>query len=200
VTWDASYFADDDTPVHISAYYSPSTIPVFDSVQVAAGQGYFPFEVTDFYLQGRDTKALRFTLTYTDTSGNDKILNGPAVNAVRASISVALPDPNAGGGGRSTGSTVGIAVGVVVGLLVLAAVGYCLWRRNRDRLVFGAIRRRSSQGYGVGKSRAQRVAESNKGIGGPGIQLDDSPTSPRAPGGTNVFREEIRRQETGRGY
>jgi hypothetical protein len=193
VTWDAGYFANSDTLVKISAILTPSGISLIPSVSVPAKQGFVPLTITDYYLQGLSEKTFMLMLTYTDEDSISHTLNGTRLTAIRADFSVVTPvDSPAPSSGPNT---LAIALPVVLGLLALGVVGWFLWRRYRQKLVIAGIRRRSSQGYGVSKSRSQRVNTGGTADtkGGVGIQLDESPVSPTP--GRNVFREEVQRQE-----
>lgn len=99
-----------------------------------------------------------------------------------------------------------IGLPTVLGVVVLCVVGACVWNRKARRIDLGNVMSRSRHGYGIGESRAQRLAKSVRrsmrrggdgGIGGSGrkdrgIQLveremlppeqvyrDDVPQSPR---------------------
>ena len=196
MTWAADYFASGDTMVHVSGIFTPSLIPVFPAISVPADRGYYAWTVQDAYLLGREEKDMTMTLTYTDADGEEKTLNGPKIWVVRADISINQPQESRSSGGVNPAA---IAVPVVLGLAAVAAGLYFLWRRNKQKLILAGIRRRSSQGYGVGKSHSQRTRTgTDKSIAD--IQLHESPTSPTpSTPGRNVFQEELRRQERERG-
>ena len=179
--------------VRVSAQYMPSGISVFDSIEVEAARGYIAWTPDELYLLGRDSKALTLVLTYDDDNGTAISVPGGSVNVVRANITVALPPPDLAsdsGFRRTISIVIGVVVGVMGTFLVVFAA-CCFWRRGKNKIIIDRIRRRSSQGYGVGQSRTQRVDTTKNGVN---IQLDESPTSPRTAG-QNVFREEVRRQE-----
>jgi hypothetical protein len=102
-------------------------------------------------------------------------------------------------------SAVAVAVPVVIAIVLIGLAGFCVWARRRHGSwpLIGALaraKRSSSQGYGVRQSHGQRtgtgLSASTTGKGGAGIQL--TPTESWSPtSGRNVFREEIRRQDTG---
>lgn len=187
VTWDKTFFGDDtrDSLVNITASYLPSGRRAMNADPVPARQGYMPLEMREAFMLGQEAKKpVRLTMAY-DDGGEAKEVPGPRVNVVRADVSVAAAEDKPGSKGPHPAA---VAVPVVVGLLVVGLVVWWVWRR-KGALVLSGIRRRSGQGYGVGKSRAARAGPEE-------IDLKVSPVSPRAGG--NVFREEIERQDAGR--
>lgn len=219
ITWDPSYFDDAGNDVEIEGWYSSSR--VFESRTIDAGLGFYAWTVTSDLLEGEssNSKTITLKLEYfeTDSSGSTsrRLKEGPEVV-------VALDSKNNKGGDNGGGTkTIAIIVPLVVvaALITLLIVFFCMKKKrggdssagpskNGNFGAFGGMLKRRSTGYGERQSRSQRtgntwagdVGGGMPGLGGkgPAIQLDESPTSPRAPG-NNVFREEIRRQERG-GY
>jgi hypothetical protein len=121
-----------------------------------------------------------------------------------------------GGGGHKTNAAA-IAVPIVVILVVLGLAGFCFrsWRKHGSVPLVSAMKRRSTgggQGYGVRQSRSERVGAATAGgggagvagvdkeVGGGGVELTDRDSWSPAPGssppgGRNVFREEMDRQQ-----
>lgn len=161
-----------------------------NSVPVPAGQGYLHLTIRESFLLGQEVqKPVRLIMAYIDDDGELKEVPGPRVNIVRADISVVQAEEE---DERKGPHPAAVAVPVVVGVLLLGLGVWWLWRRNKDRLILAGIRRRSGQGYGVGKSRGKRGGKE-------GVDLGETPVSPPPPrAGENVFREEIARQDTGR--
>lgn len=199
VTWDTTFFAGDrqDSEIRVAVRWTPSNVTVA-SFNVRAGNGYVPMPVTGAFMRGtgKNDKALHMVMFYTEESGEPKETEGPTIYATTEEISVVdvVKRP-----GRKGVHPAAIAVPVVVAVLALGVGFFCLWRKNKDKLVLSRIRRRSSQGYGVSKSRTQRGAAPEDGAVGTknsDIRLQESPVSPRSEG-RNVFQEELRRQETG---
>lgn len=113
----------------------------------------------------------------------------------------------------------GLMIGLPVGLgfVLLVVVGLLFGMRKHRTIGLGNIMGRRNRGYGVGKSRRQRLGLGKKGAirleaQQPGAQYSTVPAHTRgeslgslmsddeirpAPGG-NQFRDEIRRQKTGR--
>lgn len=190
----------------------------FTSAQISVETGFFAWEIPSDFLTEMNQTSINVSLSVAwmvygeqwDQTQVDEIA-GPTVY-VRA----ASPTTGTGAGGSVSVNPAVIAVPVVVGLLLVALLGvFCWrWRRTGTMPLFGGVARRSSQGYGVRQSKAQRVGSgsfgavrSDKPTPNVGIQLTDreswSPTSPggarlgsNAEGqGRNVFREELERQE-----
>ena len=197
VTWDTTFFAGEaqDDEITISARWSPSNANIM-SVTARAGDGYVPFTFTESFLRGANSaKTIRMVLSYDEATDDPKETEGPRVYVVRDDITVVehVERP-----GRKGVHPAAIAVPVVVGLIAVALGFFCLWKKNKDKIVLSRIRRRSSQGYGVSKSRTQRMVAEEGAVGTKDgdIKLQESPVSPRSEG-RNVFQEELRRQETG---
>lgn len=191
VTWDADYFSPEDPQLQLNAEYAPSLIGTFELATVDASQGYYAWTVYPEYLLGSDDKVLMLTMTYLDSDGINITLKGPEIIVVDADISITQPQESSG----SHTNPAAIAVPVIVGFALIAMGLFFLWRKNKQRIIIAGIRRRSSQGYGVGKSHMERTRMgSTKGatVAAP----SQSPVSPPPPAhGRNVFREEVRRQE-----
>ena len=191
VTWDRTFFGEDtrDELVNITANYLPSGRRIMNSVPVPAGQGYMHLTIRESFLLGQEVqKPVRLIMAYRDDEGDLKEIPGPRINIVRADISILESEDEHG---RKGPHPAAVAVPVVIGLLLVGLGVWWLWRRNKDRLILSRIRRRSGQGYGVGKSRAARSGKE-------GFDLGESPVSPPPRAEGNVFREEIARQDTGR--
>lgn len=107
----------------------------------------------------------------------------------------------------------GLMIGLPVGLgfVLLVVVGLYIGMRKQRIIGLGNIMGHRNRGYGVGKSRRQRLGLGKKGA----IRLDDREVRPqyndshghdrdvsddgfRPAVGTNHFRDEIQRQRTGR--
>lgn len=146
-----------------------------------------PLSIRESFMLGQEVqKPVRLIMTYND-DGDVKEVPGPRINIVRADISVVQAEKSE----RKGPHPAAVAVPVVLGLLVVGLGVWWLWRRNKDRIILSGIRRRSGQGYGVGKSRTARAGKED-------IDLKESPVSPTPRAGENVFREEIERQNAGR--
>ncbi|KAK0628744.1 hypothetical protein B0T17DRAFT_614621 [Bombardia bombarda] len=113
-----------------------------------------------------------------------------------------------------------IVIPVIIAAAILALAAFCLisWRRNGVVPIIGKLNSKRSSGYGVRQGRSERVGAAVPVVGAgagvvsndkQGIQLTDreswSPTRPghtrfgsdaEGQGRTNLFREEIQRQDT----
>ena len=162
-----------------------------NAVPVRADQGYMPLTIRESFMLGQEVqKPIRLTLAYRDDEGELKEVPGPRVNIVRADISVLETKEKSKKNGPHPAVVV---VPVLIGLALVGLGLWWVWRRNKERLILGGIRRRSGQGYGIGRSRAARTVDGKEGI-----DLKESPVSPPPRAGGNVFREEIERQDATR--
>lgn len=198
VTWDPSYFALESTPVSVQVRYSDNTTYTISS-NISSDIGYSVWAVDEDILTqdsrgGSDLIATLY-LTYDELDVFNTGLEynyGPKITISTSATSYnALPENRL----KTYSKTVAIAVSVAV-IVVLLALGISLlwcWRRNGN--IFGSKLRR-------GKFPS-KVMSSVSNFGWPEdkshpVELTASeswgPTQ-----GKNVFREEIRRQETIRG-
>lgn len=160
-----------------------------NAVPVPAGQGYMPLTIRESFMLGQEVqKPVRLIMAYRDDDGELKEVPGPRINIVRADITVLEAEED---DERKGPHPAAVAVPVVIGLLLVGLGAWLLWRRYKDRFILSRIRRRSAQGYGVGKSRGARAGKE-------GIDLGETSVSPLPRAGGNVFREEIARQDTER--
>ncbi len=138
---------------------------------------------------------------------------GPEVFITPAPAEVSTPTGNA-----TNAVAIAVPVVVVAVLVLLGAVCVVTWRKRGRVPVFGSEgvvgKRLSGAGYGVRKSRSERVGPSlpggvaawgadNKSETNVAVELTDrdswsptgrGPTAAREGAGRNVFREEVERQ------
>lgn len=216
VTWSETYFSNTSTSLEIQATYHDGSGKGFTSPRMLASRGFYVWDIASDFLTNRDpaVSSLNVSLSlayFQDLYGNDvEEVPGPTV------VVTSTPFEDSGGKGDDKPNVAAIAVPIVVIIVFLALAGLCVWswRRNGTVPVLGALKRRSTgggEGYGIRQSRAQRVGNgagvSVVGVGADKkaavvpVELTDrdswSPTgtSPSGPGGRNVFREELQRQE-----
>lgn len=218
VTWSETYFSNTSTSLEIQATYHDGSGKGFTSPRMLASRGFYVWDIASDFLTNRDpaVSSLNVSLSlayFQDLYGNDvEEVPGPTV------VVTSTPFEDSGGKGDDKPNVAAIAVPIVVIIVFLALAGLCVWswRRNGTVPVLGALKRRSTgggEGYGIRQSRAQRVGGGGGAGGGvpvvgggadkkavPSVELTDrdswSPgTSPSGPGGRNVFREELQRQE-----
>jgi hypothetical protein len=138
-------------------------------------------------LAGGKPRTVTISAQYVDGDGRLKSNPGPDITY--------LPAPSQG----NNSQTLKIVLPIVIVLAILAVAGGFFWyRRQNQRSGGSTFGNGGGQGYGIRKSRIQRVSGSviPKGPHGPSIRLDERP-SPTSPG-TNVFRDELRRQDLSR--
>ncbi|KAM7208372.1 Protein of unknown function (DUF4448) domain containing protein [Naviculisporaceae sp. PSN 640] len=222
ITWTTSYFAPPNISIALQAQYNPSGTG-FTTLFFPASVGFFAWEIPEDFLtssSGATLSSLNVTLSlvYEDTETANpedlKSLPGPEIL-----IAPELDERHDDDDGGDKSYTAAIAVPIIVVILLVGFGGFCLFKRKRQGawpVIGGVIGRRKSAsgggggGYGERQSRSQRVGSGGVIGGGTpfdgssdkqGIQLTDrdswSPTAASAPG-RNVFREEIRRQESQR--
>ncbi|KAH9889123.1 hypothetical protein F4778DRAFT_391894 [Xylariomycetidae sp. FL2044] len=207
VTWDPSFFSDPETLIQLGGQLSPlsgetqSGQEGFVTEDLRAGDGRYTWEIADdAYLEdGQDMVLAALSLAVSNNSaagGTEILIAGPQVQLTRAAATAAKPVVN----------PAAIAVPVVLGVLVLGLVTWYLVKRRRDpgfslrSMVPGTGAAAASAGYGVKKSRGERTGPLP--LGGRQIKMapmmnDDAAGAAAAGAGRNVFRDELRRQQTG---
>ncbi|KAK4222039.1 hypothetical protein QBC38DRAFT_490795 [Podospora fimiseda] len=228
ITWAPAYFPSSPyLTLHItlnslsSGSVSGTTGQIISS-SLPSSSGYYPLPIPSDFLTNLNTTSASITLSlsYSDESTpnepNDIItIPGPTVF-----ISSPLPKEKESSKGINI---IAIAVPLIIVLLLLALLGFCFikWRKTGQIPFVGAVvkrTRRASTGYGIGKSKSQRIGNAGvtaaPGDRGPyntaggrgldketavegGVELTDRDSwgSPTSPKGRNVFREEVERQE-----
>lgn len=201
VTWDPSYFALASMPVSIQVRYSDSTASTI-SRNISADTGYTAWTVDDDILtqykrDGSDLVATLYLAYYVQVldSGNNDLHyhSGPTIK-----ISSSAPSYDASPESKleSHSKTVTIAVPVAIAVILLASGIFLLWSWRRHRSVCGIGLRHGSRrakkmssvsNYGWPEDKSHQVELMNREGWG-------------STQGKNIFREEIRRQETIRGY
>ncbi|KAK3315867.1 hypothetical protein B0H66DRAFT_604176 [Apodospora peruviana] len=215
VTWNPQWFQPIDTIVLLQTkYVDQSGDGTISLVGIPASHGFFTWSIPSDMLETEGgvsalnvSLALAYQVESEEGTSNWETQVGPTVIITEKGIG---PDPN---DGRT--HVVAIVVPVVIVLVLVALGGFCFWswRRHGSLPIVGKMMNRrggGGAGYGIRQSQAQRVPGggglaggymgggmgTDKPAPGVGIQLTDrnswSPTS-----GRNVFREEIRRQQTG---
>ena len=194
VTWDAAFFEDSNQEVQMTGVATTSDghggNHGFISTIFPGSKGYYRWNPGTAELPQARFVDVQLYLAYPMENGT-KFLDqdpGPKVRVLRSDI----PASEAGvrGGGKNA---LAIALPTVCGLVALVAIGFFVRWYGRRKGYFGGRR----QGYGVRKSRIQRA-----GVG-TNIKLSEGTfsSSPRneepnrGNDGTNVFRQELRRQE-----
>ncbi|TEA19050.1 hypothetical protein C8034_v009463 [Colletotrichum sidae] len=197
VTWDASLFPSPNTVVQVQGDFGVTdTIGAghgFTSQSLPASQGFFEWDVIGYNMPPGEALDVQLYLAVPASNGTiaarDK---GPRVRIVNKRSRL---DPL-----RRRKSTVfGIILPVIFGLLSLAGIGWFIWWYGRRKDMF---RTSGGQGYGVGKSRAQRtdggisLADGTFTNATRGVEMMPPPRPPPPSNPiTNAFHAELERQE-----
>ncbi|KIH89858.1 hypothetical protein SPBR_00793 [Sporothrix brasiliensis 5110] len=223
VVWDPSGFAANQTVEVQGAYASVDTDARgegFSSAQLAASSGFYAWTVPSALvaLYGGASGHVNVTLALAYNSSTSNTLLRLAGPSVLVTNHVVLPHQQ-----RHHVGAVAIAVPVVIGAAVLALLGFCVWSyRHHGHLpcIGGFVSRRTSsfsaKGYGARQSYGQRTGAAGhfgppQGPYGPGLQgpihvpppppdsnYGAGPISATPTGRSNVFRDELKRQEDAR--
>ncbi|KAK2749060.1 hypothetical protein CKAH01_06557 [Colletotrichum kahawae] len=122
-----------------------------DSSQLAA-YGYYAWTVSSGLIpKGQDNATIELLMTYTINGVAQTDITGPQVFVSKR----ATYHPE--GAKIPKGQELYIALPTVFGFLIICLIGGCLWNRKTRTIGLGNIMSRSRHGYGVGKSRAQRL-------------------------------------------
>ena len=193
VTWDPSYFAEASTPVSVQVRYSDNT-GFTTNRTILADAGYSVWAVDEDVLtrEGRNGNDLVATLYLMFEQALDNSLEYVPGPEVAISKSAPTYDPLPESEADSHRKTVAIAVPVTVIVVLMALGAVMLWNWNRRR-----------RGFGVGSvegRRGPKRTSSGSNYGWPedksnSVELANIRENWGRVRGTNVFREEIQRQE-----
>ncbi|CAI6257503.1 unnamed protein product [Periconia digitata] len=214
-TWNADFFPPNSTVQIKVQWTNDSKVETYSSENIPNQLGYAAVSMEKDWLQGYDLYNLTFRAVNFD-SGNPKkkaeVFDGPMVTLGYAPIEHYPPS-------RPTQfNKEGLMIGlpVTLGFVLIVVVGLYIGMRKNRIIGVGNIMGRK-RGYGAGKSRRQRMGLGKKGA----IRLEDreasraqyTPANGHSRGdslgslvsddgrpapGTNHFRDEIQRQQTGR--
>ncbi|KAK4168160.1 hypothetical protein QBC43DRAFT_309783 [Cladorrhinum sp. PSN259] len=227
ITWAPSYFPSSEfVNLQISLadqYNANASMGSIVATPLLSASGYYPLHVPDNFLESIEGSPSSTTITLSlayaenDTPDPNDVVTvvGPTVYIARRPADSV--QKSSGGGGVNV---IAIAVPVIIVVLLLAFIGYCFvkWRKTGSVPFVGAVMKRRSTGYGVGKSRSQRVGRVDNSVAQPGdrgpytggagldketaveggaVELTDRDSwgSPTSSKGRNLFREEVERQE-----
>ncbi|OAA54166.1 hypothetical protein SPI_09100 [Niveomyces insectorum RCEF 264] len=166
ITWDPAYFAAPNTTVIVTgnlfnATTGEVTTQAFASGTLAAAWSFYAWTVDGDLLKGagRGGVNVSVSLSYLPPP------TGPIVP-------VATPEPYRQPPAKApTGPALYIGLPCVLGFVVLVVVGTCLWNRHVRRINLGNVMSRGrygplggggGQGYGVRKSRRERMGHSGR--------------------------------------
>ncbi|PLB54968.1 hypothetical protein P170DRAFT_421597 [Aspergillus steynii IBT 23096] len=157
VTWNADFYPLNAT-ITIELRYSNSTAgdSAFTSERTDNSYGYTPVHVLEEWLQGKSQNALTLYIIELDLESDRRasVQQGPTVILRRKPVEHWQPSP------QLPFNRIALYVGLPVSLAVVVAVvlGLFFGMRNRRKIGIGNIM--GSGGYGVGKSRDQRMGQS----------------------------------------
>ncbi|KAK3362623.1 hypothetical protein B0T25DRAFT_10494 [Lasiosphaeria hispida] len=158
ITWDTSFFNSTNTTVRIVGFYTENaTSQAFTSGPVAAGWGFFQWPVTSELISAPPGRLSAVNITLRIAAlplGNAAAtwVPGPTVLVTYSPTPTPTPTP------APTGPALYIGLPSIVGFVALMVIGTCLWNRRARKLgINGSIMGRGRRGYGVGKSRRQRM-------------------------------------------
>lgn len=188
VTWDPTYFPGNNATIKVIGFVYNSTSgivtsdEVFSSSNMAAGWGFYQWSLDSSVLTTRGTGALNVTIKIA-TLNPAGWLNGPTVLITNPPIYHAPPTT------PPTGMALYIGLPTIVGFAALVLIGTCIWNRKERHIGLGNIMNRGRAGYGVGKSRAQRLlGKRSRRNEDQGIRLMDRDIN-AAPG--EVYRDQV---------
>ncbi|KJR80877.1 uncharacterized protein SPSK_05278 [Sporothrix schenckii 1099-18] len=173
VTWDPSFFsAMPNTTVIITGNFfndttGAITTQAFSSGTLAAGWSFYAWDVEKSLLSGATSAGvnIRISMAYLSTGNNSTHVAGPVVT-------VANPQPYRQKPAEApSGMALYIGLPCILGFVALMLIGTCIWNHRTRRIGLGNVMGRSrfgklgelgqSKGYGVRKSRRQRVGAVN---------------------------------------
>ncbi|KAF2651948.1 hypothetical protein K491DRAFT_719361 [Lophiostoma macrostomum CBS 122681] len=217
-TWNADSFPANSTITVKAQFINDSLQEVWSSAETQNSWGFVTVPTSKDWLQGQTSYNLTFYAIMFEGDDVTKKANpyeGPTIMITNEPAQhYQPPDPT------KVPNKEGLMIGLPVslGFVLLVVVGLYFGMRKHRHIGLGSIMGRRSKGYGTGKSKRQRMGLGKKGA----IRLEDRENAAAqarsapahahgdslgslvsddeirpAPGG-NQFRDEIRRQQTGR--
>jgi len=152
VTWDPTFFKTTNTTIRVVGFYN-ETAQAFSSDLIASGWGFYQWSVTPDLYRSRNKNAVNVTLRIASLEAGASVtwIQGPTV------VVAPSPSPEPTKSPVPQGPALYIALPTVLGFVALMIFGTCLWNRKARKIGLGNIMGRGRGGYGVGKSRRQRL-------------------------------------------
>lgn len=158
VTWDPSFFPAPNATVNVQGNYLNSTTgailsQAFSSGQLAAAWSFYAWTVDKSVMTGGS--AVNITLQLAAVSPGStapNITTGPTITVANK------PGYTPTHSKAPTGPALYIGLPTILGFVAVALAGTCLWNRKARQIGLGNVMSRGRHGYGVGKSRAGRMA------------------------------------------
>ena len=214
VTWWTGYFKSGTIVSAKLDYMSNDSQNAWHSPDIDRNLGFTYLPVDEKMLQDGGKNSLRMTLVANSPDGDEpaKVLPGPTITVAKPEPTHLAPPPPTTI--NEQGLKIGLPVAAGVVLLVLAVVFFST--RHHRVIGLGNVMGRRHKGYGVRKSRRQRVGKHSP-VGISETELDDAPVTNFRDDPNdgiemhdrykdieatwkegNVFRDEMERQRTGR--
>ncbi|KAK0753834.1 hypothetical protein B0T18DRAFT_424318 [Schizothecium vesticola] len=203
VTWNPTFFPV-NTTVRVVGFYANSTSDpsspdeAFSSNLLPAAWGFYQWPIaaslytTPPHLHPSGVNITLRIAALPPTGGPRAWLPGPTV------LVAPKPTPPPQKTGPPTGPALYIGLPCVLAFVVLMVGGTCWWNRRERMIGVGNVMGRGRRGYGVGKSRRERVRkagikleETTRGAAG----YRDQPTAAAAPAGGDGWDDESWRRE-----
>lgn len=178
VTWEASAFPSNTSVILVGNFANASIggEQAFQSQSQAGAVGWYALSIDDAWRQG-------FTENYIDlflTTTSGKLVAGPRLAIAKKNTQTPFQKAKA-----PTGQSLYIALPTVLGFIVLCVGGGFWWNRKARVVGLGNVMGRR-RGYGVGKSRRQRMGIGKKGA----IKLQDRDAGTAAEDVPPSFRDD----------
>ncbi|MCJ1309053.1 hypothetical protein MMC25_002708 [Agyrium rufum] len=160
VTWDPTKFANDSQIIVYVDYTNPTEnegANAWQSPTVYAAQGFVIMETDSAWLQGQKANFLTFSLSSYSLDNAFAKYPGPIVNLTNVPANH-LPPQSGGGRPNKLGLLLGLPIGLGVMAIVLGGL-YFGMRHHRRISLKEVLGRNSAGGYGVRKSRRQRMGK-----------------------------------------
>ncbi|KAI1424909.1 hypothetical protein F5Y12DRAFT_714775 [Xylaria sp. FL1777] len=164
-TWDPSYFAGDNSTVHVVANYIDQTTgdvntdsPAFTTNDTLSHFGFMAIAITDQQLSSQRSQNISLSM-FGVVNGTTTERPGPQFLITTRPGPVADSRHN-----LPKGAAVYIAIPTVFGFIIAAVIGTCIWNRHHRRIHLPSVMGRN---YKVGKSgRSGKSVRSRLGLGG----------------------------------
>lgn len=164
ITWDPTFFNGSNTTVKLAgSYFNATTGTVsaqaFSSGILAAAWSFYVWTVDAELLKSQGASAVNISLAIV------ALVPGAAAMTPFQGPVVLVTNPPAYTPQKTkapTGPALYIGLPTVAGFVILCVVGTCLWNRHTRRITIGNVMGRGRGGYGVGKSRRQRMGFGKK--------------------------------------
>lgn len=158
VTWNADFYPLNAT-ITIELRYVNSTVgdSAFTSEKTDNSYGYIPMHMNEEWLQGKSQNALTLYIIELDLESDRRASaqQGPTVTLRHKPAEHWRPSP------QLPFNRLALYTGLPVGLAMVVAVvlGLFFGMRNRRKIGIGNIMGSRGSGYGVGKSRSERMGQ-----------------------------------------